>query len=94
MNRLAENREMTNDPNDRQIGGDHYKQFEIDPWDAIEIFLPRQLERSEIYLWGCAFKYLVRMGSKGPLMEDLEKARHYLEKLHQKIEKRVRSSTK
>lgn len=77
------------DANDRQVGGNHYKQYELDPWDAIAIFCPKRLVGAEIYLWGCAFKYMVRLGSKGPVLEDLEKAEHYLQKLRQTLEKKL-----
>lgn len=59
--------------NDRQVGGEHYKAKEIQPWDAI-------------VAWNCGFldgnviKYITRFRDKGGL-EDLHKARHYLDKL-------------
>ena len=64
MNKLA---------NDIQIGGTHYKEQTLQPWDAIAA-------------WDCGFldgnviKYVVRYRSKGGV-EDLKKARHYLDKL-------------
>lgn len=64
MNKLA---------NDIQIGGTHYKDKGLQPWDAIAA-------------WDCGFldgnviKYVVRYRSKGGV-EDLKKARHYLDKL-------------
>ena len=59
--------------NDEQVGGEHYKSKTIQPWDAI-------LD------WGCGFldgnviKYVARYRLKGGV-EDLKKARHYLDKL-------------
>lgn len=60
--------------NDRQEGGDHYKRFEkMQPWDVI-------------IAWGLGFldgnvvKYVSRWRTKGGL-DDLKKARHYLDKL-------------
>jgi hypothetical protein len=60
-------------PNAVQIGGTHYKQHTIQPWDAI-------------HDWGLGFfdgnvvKYVARHQQKGGI-EDLKKARHYLDKL-------------
>ena len=58
--------------NDRQVGGKHYKQYKIQPWDAI-------LDWKLDYLSGNAIAYIVRHVDKGG-KEDLEKAIHYLEK--------------
>ena len=59
--------------NSRQIGGSHYKQFTYETWDVI-------LDWGLGYLDGNAVKYLSRWRHKGRL-EDLKKARHYLDKL-------------
>lgn len=60
--------------NDIQIGGDHYKKYgTLQPWDVIGG-------------WGLGFldgnvvKYVARFRSKGGI-EDLQKAKHYLDKL-------------
>ena len=58
--------------NDKQVGGSHYK-TNIEPWDAI-------LDWGLGYLDGSAVKYLSRWHKKGGI-QDLEKARHYLDKL-------------
>lgn len=59
--------------NDGQVGGDHYKKKAIQPWDYIVA--------NEIpYLEGNIIKYVSRWRDKGGL-KDLEKAKHYLEKL-------------
>ena len=64
---------MASNANDIQIGGTHYKAQKLQPWDAIAA-------------WDCGFldgnviKYVVRYRSKGGV-EDLKKARHYLDKL-------------
>lgn len=56
-----------------QVGGDHYRQHAVQPWDAIEA-------------WGLGFldgnvvKYIARWRLKGG-RADLLKARHYLDKL-------------
>lgn len=60
--------------NDRQVGGDHYRSKEIQPWDAMEVWLTP--EEFAGFLKGNAIKYLAR--KKG--VHDIEKAHHYLEK--------------
>lgn len=65
--------------NDHQVGGEHYKQFgELQPWDVVLHF---QLG----FLDGNAVRYLLRWRHKGGV-EDLRKARHYLDKLIEHIE--------
>lgn len=59
--------------NDRQIGGGHYKQFKYETWDVI-------IDWRLGYLDGNAVKYLSRWRHKGGI-EDLKKARHYIDKL-------------
>jgi len=59
--------------NDKQVGGTHYKIMAIEPWDFMH-------QNSIGYLAGNAIKYIVRADNKGGV-EDLEKAKHYIEKL-------------
>lgn len=59
--------------NDRQEGGDHYHEKIIQPWDAI-------IAWGLGFLDGNAVKYLARWRNKGGI-EDLKKARHYIDKL-------------
>lgn len=59
--------------NDRQEGGDHYKDRTIQPWDYIAA---NRLDFFE----GNIVKYVTRWRTKDG-MEDLMKARHYLDKL-------------
>lgn len=56
-----------------QVGGDHYKKNAIQPWDYIT---SNQLG----YLEGNIVKYVSRWKDKGG-RQDLEKAKHYLDKL-------------
>lgn len=56
-----------------QVGGEHYKKNAIQPWDYIT---SNQLG----YLEGNIVKYVSRWKDKGG-RQDLEKARHYLDKL-------------
>ncbi len=64
---------MTTPANEIQIGGDHYKAKNIQPWDFIAA---NQLG----YFEGNVVKYLSRWRNKGGI-HDLKKARHYLDKL-------------
>lgn len=59
--------------NAEQHGGTHYKALAIEPWDFI-------VANGIGFLEGNAIKYLTRWRDKGG-MEDLRKARHYLDKL-------------
>ena len=64
--------------NEVQIGGDHYRKKAIQPWDAMEAwFTP---EAFQGFLAGNTLKYIARYRDKGGV-EDLRKARHYLDKL-------------
>ena len=68
---------------DTQIGGDHYASKRIQPWDAMEVWMsPAQFAG---YLRGNTIKYLARCDDKGGL-EDLRKARHYLDRLIEHLE--------
>jgi hypothetical protein len=58
---------------DVQIGGQHYKSYAIQPVEFIH--------KNKIpYIEGCCIKYLCRWREKGGI-EDLKKARHYIELL-------------
>ena len=59
--------------NDYQVSGNHYKQFNIEVWDAI-------LDWDLGYLEGNIVKYVARYKHKNGV-EDLKKAAHYLQKL-------------
>ena len=64
--------------NNRQVGGDHYKKMKIQPWDLFgSIF---NLDEQIGFYLGNVYKYLMRYDSKNGI-EDLMKAKHYLEKL-------------
>lgn len=63
---------------DRQVGGEHYKTLDVQPWDVIDGWPEEQ--RIGFYR-GNALKYLMRAGRKGAATEDLQKAMHYIEKL-------------
>lgn len=59
--------------NDIQEGGSHYKDMPVQPWDYI-------VSNKLGYLEGNIVKYVTRWQSKNGI-EDLRKARHYLDKL-------------
>lgn len=59
--------------NETQVAGDHYKDKAIQPWDYIT-------SNNLGYLEGCIVKYVSRYQNKNGV-EDLEKARHFLDKL-------------
>ncbi len=63
--------------NDRQEGGEHYRRTDIQPWDIVAMFALDFFE-------GNVLKYLLRR--KGDRLEDLQKARHYLDKKIELIE--------
>ena len=64
--------------NSRQIGGDHYKKMDIQPWDVVD-YGPKQ-QAIGFYRYN-ALKYIMRAGEKGDFKEDIQKAHHYLQKL-------------
>lgn len=55
-----------------QVGGDHYRQHQIQPWDIWQEYGLNAFE-------GAVLKYLLRR--KGDRLEDLKKARHTLDRL-------------
>lgn len=60
---------------DRQVGGDHYKEYAIQP---VEFIHDNEIPFCE----GNAIKYLCRWRTKGGIA-DLEKAKHYIDLLIQ-----------
>jgi hypothetical protein len=73
----------TNKANDVQYGGDHYMALGVQPWDAMEAWMSPEAFAG--FLRGNAIKYLARTEKKGGV-EDLKKARHYLDKLIELVE--------
>lgn len=59
--------------NDKQVGGDHYKKKAIEPWDYIAA-------NGLGFFEGSIVKYVSRWQDKGGI-KDLEKARHFIDKL-------------
>lgn len=71
--------------NSTQIGGDHYHNKAIQPWDYI-------VQNNLGYLEGCIIKYVSRYKEKNGV-EDLEKARHFLDKLIEVTNERLQEVT-
>lgn len=70
---------------DRQVGGSHYKDLKIQP---LEFIVANKLPFCE----GNVIKYVVRWSTKGGL-QDLQKAKHYLDLLIELKEKEQSEST-
>lgn len=69
--------------NDTQVGGSHYKDMPVEPWDVIDTWPLEQ--RIGAYRAG-ALKYLMRMGSKDDRAQEIRKAAHYCQKLAEVLE--------
>lgn len=61
-----------------QIGGSHYLSKSVQPWEAMESWMSEEAFKG--FIWGNVIKYIARWEDKGG-RQDLEKARHYLDKL-------------
>ena len=61
-----------------QVGGNHYTSKSVQPWEAMESWMSEEAFKG--YIWGNVIKYMARWEDKGGV-EDLKKARHYLDKL-------------
>ena len=61
-----------------QVAGDHYTAKTVQPWQAMEAWMTE--EQFKGFLRGNVIKYVARYDDKGGKI-DLEKARHYLDKL-------------
>ena len=69
--------------NDRQVGGTHYTEMDIEPFDVIDSW-PRE-QRIGAYRAGI-LKYVMRMGAKDDSTTEIAKAMHYCEKLIETLE--------
>ena len=69
---------MSEEHSKYQIGGDHYINMAIQPIKALKAWLSTEGYRG--FLTGNAIKYLARFDKKGGV-EDLRKAKHYIELL-------------
>ena len=64
-----------------QIGGDHYKDMAIEPWEVMQAVLTA--EEFIGFLKGNVLKYSLRAGKKAGAYDDAHKARHYALKLRE-----------
>lgn len=64
--------------NEKQVGGSHYVSRSVQPWDAMASWMT--VEAFSGFLQGNVIKYISRYKEKNGV-QDLEKARHYLDKL-------------
>jgi hypothetical protein len=69
----------------KQEGGTHYVQMSVQPWDVVDTW---PLEQRIGFFRGNAVKYLMRMGSKDEQVQELKKARHYIDKLIEVLDAR------
>lgn len=70
-------------PADYQVGGDHYRNKDVQPWTAMESWMSP--EEFEGFLRGNIIKYIARYRDKDGL-KDVYKAKHYLERLILQLE--------
>lgn len=66
--------------NKYQVGGSHYVDMAVQPWDVMEAVLSP--EEFIGYLKGNVIKYSMRAGKKDG-SDDLAKALHYIQKLEE-----------
>lgn len=69
--------------NERQVGGGHYKNKEVQPWDVVD---QGPIEQAIGFYRYNSLKYIMRAGEKDPFKQDIAKAHHYLEKLLEILE--------
>ena len=69
----------------KQVGGTHYASHQIQPWDVI-------LDYNLDYWTGNAVKYLLR--DKLNRLEDLNKARHYIDERIRQLQPQRRTRRK
>ena len=68
----------SNKADDLQVGGDHYKNMGVEPWDVVDTW---SREQRIGYYRGGALKYIMRMGAKDESPMEVAKGKHYMEKL-------------
>ncbi len=70
---------------DKQVGGTHYKDMGVQPWDVVDTW---PYEQRIGYYRGGALKYVMRSGRKDNEIQEAQKAVHYLEKLIEVLKER------
>lgn len=79
--RIMEIMETDQKADDIQVGGTHYKDMAVQPWEVMPYLLTPEEFRG--YLKGCIIKYSMRQGKKDS--DDAGKLRHYQQKLREII---------
>lgn len=69
--------------NDIQIGGDHYKNMGVEPWDVVDTW---PIDQQIGYYRGGVLKYVMRMGTKDEELQEIKKGKHYIDKLIEVLE--------
>lgn len=69
----------------KQVGGKHYTDMPVQPWDVMSVTLTR--EEFIGFLKGNVIKYAMRQGKKEG-SDDAAKAKHYMEKLQEVMDER------
>jgi len=67
--------------NDDQVGGEHYKNMHIQPWEVMQSVLTK--DEFIGFLKGNIIKYALRAGKKIGANDDDHKALHYMQKLRE-----------
>lgn len=79
--KIMEIMEQDQKADDIQVGGTHYKDMPVQPWEVMESLLTR--EEFIGHLKGCIIKYSMRQGRKDS--DDAGKLKHYQQKLKEII---------
>lgn len=72
---------MIDRADDAQVGGNHYKDMAVTPWEVMEKVLT--YDEFVGFLKGNIIKYSLRAGRKAGATDDAEKAKHYMQKLEE-----------
>ncbi len=76
---------------EHQAGGDHYRRMAVQPWDAM--LASRGPAAHVEYHIQTSIKYAMRAGHKGPLIDDVRKAHHHLQRAIEVLEEVLESET-
>lgn len=81
-NVTAEEEEAFKNADSRQVGGAHYKNLGVEPWEVMKAVLTQ--EEFVGFLKGNIIKYGMRQGKKDS--DDAEKCKHYIQKLNEVVD--------
>lgn len=74
------------DKNSADLHPDRYCIGKYECWDVLaELLKNKELNAFQGYLFGCAFKYLWRLGEKDDMKREITKAINYLNKLSESL---------